>query len=194
MPKGIYKRGEISRKPHSEETKRKISLAHKGRKNPWAKENPQIFKKGHIPWNKGKEGNVKYWLGKKRSNEDKLKMSLAKLGKTVGEKHWNWKGGVSKTNQILHFRIRHSFKYREWRSDIFTRDNFICQMCSKRGGWLEADHYPEMFTQILEENDIKTLKKAINYEKLWDTNNGRTLCGDCHVKTYSGKPKKPWRK
>lgn len=194
MPKGIYKRTVVRREPHSEETKRKISLAHKGMRKPWAKNNPQVFKKGFIPWNKGRIGNAGYWLGKKRSEEDRLKMSLAKLGKSIGENHWNWKGGISKTNQILHFRIRHSFKYHKWRSDIFTRDNFTCQICNKRGGWLEADHYPEMFAQILEENNIKTLMGAISYSRLWDVNNGRTLCEACHIKAYSGVPKKPWRK
>ncbi|MFH0712283.1 MAG: NUMOD3 domain-containing DNA-binding protein [Candidatus Jorgensenbacteria bacterium] len=195
MPKGVYKRGKtINRKPHSEETKRKISLAHKGTKKPWTRNNPQVFKKGLVPWNKGKKGITKYWLGKERSKEDRLKMSLAKIGKAIGGKHWKWKGGISKTNRILHHQIRHSLKYREWRSDVFSRDNFTCQMCSKRGDWLEADHYPEMFSQILEENKIKTLKGSLNYEKLWNINNSRTLCRNCHIKTFSGKPKKPWEK
>lgn len=60
---------------------------------------------------------TKYWLGKKRSEEDKLKMSIAakkrkvkhckKCGSFLGkvehkcrpnqdsEKHWNWKGGLT---------------------------------------------------------------------------------------------------
>ena len=33
-----------------------------------------------------------YWLGKKRSKEDRLKMSLAKKGKYANEKNHMWKG------------------------------------------------------------------------------------------------------
>jgi len=194
MPKGIYDRTKINRPPHTEETKKKISLAHKGKKKPWVKNNHQIFQKGLVPWNKGRKGTVGYWLGKKRSEEDRMKMSLAKIGKHLGEKHWKWKGGVSQKNRILHHLIRHNLKYREWRIKVFNRDNFTCQSCGGRGGWLEADHHPEMFSQILEENKITTLKEAINCEKLWNADNSRTLCRDCHIKTFRGQSKKPWVK
>ena len=54
--------------------------------------------KGQIPWNKGtkkpkmKKGPARYWLGKKRSKEDKQKMSLGKLGKPY-PKMSEWKKG-----------------------------------------------------------------------------------------------------
>lgn len=87
------------------------------------------FKKGRIPWNKGKE-----FLAIK------------------GEKNCNWKGGVSKTN---YQDVRNSFEYRMWRISVFERDNYTCIWCGARCGKgksveLCADHikpfflYPEL--------------------------------------------------
>jgi len=104
-----------------------------------------------------------------------------------GEKNYSWKGGKMKLYPIL-FQIRRSFKYRQWRSDIFTRDNFTCQDCGKRGGDLEAHHIEE-FYKIIEKNKIKTVQGALACEELWNLNNGRTLCRECHKKTKKGRKK-----
>jgi len=91
-------------------------------------------------------------------------------------------------------RIRKSFKYRQWRSDIFTRDSFTCQDCGLHSGlgktvYLEA-HHIKQFSKIIEENNIKILEQALNCEELWNINNGRTLCKKCHNKTKAGRNKK----
>lgn len=112
-------------------------------------------------------------LGKHHSMETRTKISV----KQIGKKNHNWKGG----RVVLGELIRNSFEYRQWRSDVFTRDNFICQECFVRGGRLEAHHKKE-FSVILDENNIKTLKDAIECEELWNINNGDTLCKDCHKK------------
>ena len=44
-----------------------------------------MFKKGHIPWNKGLKTGLAPWKGKKRSKEDRLKISLANKGKSRGK-------------------------------------------------------------------------------------------------------------
>jgi len=108
-----------------------------------------------------------------------------------GNKHPNWKGGITS----LTMRIRSSFKNRQWRSDVFTRDDYTCQMCGARNGcgkavYLEADHYPKMFSEIFQEYKIKTIEQAFACEEFWNINNGRTLCRDCHDKTKS----KSWRR
>ena len=93
------------------------------------------FKKGHIPWNKGKE------LTQFRKKDNK---------------------------RNERYRLMKQIEYILWRTAVFTRDNYTCQICNQYGGKLEADHikawslYPE-------------LRYAID--------NGRTLCIPCHRQT-----------
>jgi hypothetical protein len=130
----------------SEETKRKISLAHKG---------------------------MKYSLeARKRMSESRRGKPHPKVANMPkGERHWNWKGGITPIN----VQIRNSEEYRLWRKAVFTRDKYTCRFCGKIGGKLEADHikpfslYPE-------------LRFAID--------NGRTLCKECHEKTDTYKNRK----
>lgn len=144
-----------------------------------------------------KKGN-KIWLGRKLSEEHKKKLSVSKLGNKnplfgkqltlehrtkisnshKGEKSHYWKGGLTKLSKI----VRNSFKYRQWRSDVFTRDNFTCAECDSKGGRLEADHIIP-FSFIYNRNNIKTYEEAMECEELWNINNGRTLCRECHSKT-----------
>jgi len=114
--------------------------------------------KGCIPWNKGL------------------------IGYMAGEMNYNWKGGITPLKHL----IRHHFKYRQWRSDIFTKDDFTCQICGEKGCYLEAHHCPKKFSEIINEYQIKTLEHALNCEELWNINNGITLCRKCHDKTKKG--------
>ena len=105
--------------------------------------------------------------------------SNKKIGETLKGNQNAWKGGITPLNN----QIRQCFKYRQWRSDVFTRDDFTCQECGKRGGCLEVDHYPKSFSDIFYKNEIKTLEQALDCEEFWNINNGRTLCLNCHKKT-----------
>lgn len=153
----------------------------------------------------GKEFYVSGWQIKKewgkfcslncrrKTPEEKKRMSLLKLGKPV------WNKGLSKlTDKRLDYNrptlfksrgkcelkeiIRHSFRYRKWRSDVFMRDDFTCRICGKKGGKIQADHI-KPFSIIIEENIIKTLEQALECEELWNIYNGRTLCIECHKET-----------
>ena len=148
----------------SEYTKRKISRTLKGRKAPW--------------------------VSKARKGTKLSEKTRRKIGKAQqGEKGNNWKGGITSLNK----RIYQTYKYRQWRSDVFTRDDFICQRCGVSSGNgkainLEAHHIKE-FSKIIEEYQIKTLEEAMNCEELWNINNGTTLCKGCHNLTKRGNPK-----
>lgn len=155
----------FSGKKHSEESKKKISNSMK--KNGWV---PPSQK------------------GKCRPQSVRDKISKSHKGKRhlyqEGAKHWNWKGGLT---SFLHL-IRNCFQYRQWRSDIFHRDNFRCVLCGRKCGkgkkvYLEADHFPKRFIDIINRNNIKSFKKSLVCEELWDINNGRTLCRECHNTT-----------
>jgi hypothetical protein len=154
----------------TEEQKRKIGQALKGR--PKSKEHIKKLVSSH--------------LGYIQSKEERLKHSVAQKG----SKGSNWRGGISTLGNL----IRSCFRYRQWRSDVFTRDDFTCVHCGNRGGKLHADHI-KPFSLILKENNIKTLDEAGCCEELWNINNGRTLCVECHKKTdtYLSKAnKKVW--
>ena len=125
-----------------------------------------ILKEAGISKFKGRKG-IQAWNKGKRCPQ---------LG---GENHWCWKGGISPIIE----RIRRCAKYRKWVKDVFQRDNYICQKCEKVGGYLQADHYPKMFCDIISENKIKTFEQAMDCKELWSLENGRTLCKECHQKT-----------
>ncbi len=136
---------------HSEETRQKIRLTKLGSKNP---------NYGKSTWNKGRV----------MSDDSKRKLSESKKRQFLA------KGGVYKTSPIQ--RERKSFQLKQWRFDVFKRDDFRCLDCGeKKSGQLNADHiYPFAY-----------------YPRLrFDINNGRTLCIECHKKTptYGGKVRK----
>lgn len=93
---------------------------------------------------------IRYWLGKKRENLSK-------------EKNPAWKGGVTKNSKLL----RSTTRFKEWRKKVFERDNYTCQICFQKSGFLEPHHiknvasYPELVSEIT---------------------NGVTLCINCHRK------------
>jgi len=81
-----------------------------------------------------------------------------------GDKHYNWNGGKTLKNHLF----RTNIEYRSWRRQVFERDNFVCQICGKRGDYLQADH----------------IKPFSLFPKLrYEINNGRTLCKNCHSHT-----------
>lgn len=84
----------------------------------------------------------------------------------------------------LYTQIRKIMEYRQWRSDVFTRDEFTCQACFKKGGRLQA-HHIKAFSQILKDNNVLSLRQALDCDELWNLNNGVTLCIPCHEKTES---------
>jgi len=116
-------------------------------------------------------------LGKKHSLKTRKRIS-----RYVGEMRWNYRGNITTLNK----RIYDSYKYRQWRSDIFTRDDFTCQKCREKG-YIEAHHLKE-FSKIMIENNIITLEQALNCEEFWNINNGLTLCKKCHNLTKKGNP------
>jgi 5-methylcytosine-specific restriction endonuclease McrA len=113
-------------------------------------------------------GTFHGFTGKHHTETEKLRRSLARLGKPnpaiAGPKSHFWGGGVTPANH----KIRNSLEYKNWRRGVFERDDFTCQDCGQRGGDLEADH-------------IKPF--ALFPELRFIISNGRTLCSPCHIRT-----------
>ncbi|MCK4686646.1 MAG: hypothetical protein KAT66_00790 [Candidatus Lokiarchaeota archaeon] len=200
---GILKKGY----KHTKKTREKMKLSHskrtlwnKGKKMSEAHcKKLSEAHKGLIPWMKGKKHTeetkekiriavknnpTRYWLGKKRSKEtiDKIRKAHTgiKLPRQLGKNNPNWKGGVSKLSD----KIKKSLEYKYWREKVFKRDNYTCQKCKKKGGIIHP-HHIKSFALILKENNITTLEQALKCKELWNTDNGQTLCKDCHKLTNS---------
>lgn len=108
---------------------------------------PKCSKK--VPWNKGK-----------------------KTPYCAGENHYKWKGGRSKGYKLGYY----SLEYRNWRKEVFDRDNYSCVDCGE-AGYITAHH----------------IKSFAYYPELrYELSNGKTLCEKCHEKTdnYKGRAKR----
>ena len=130
----------------------------------------------------GQTGEKSPFYGKHHSEETKRKMSKSSEGKPKSQAHCrhikesrrdisgsnnpNWRGGA--TSKGILFRM--SKIYKDWRSLVFKRDNYICQECGQWGGKLNVHH-------ILPYRDHSEFGLNIN--------NGITLCEKCHAKTIN---------
>ena len=130
---------------------------------------------GKKAWNKNKK--CVYAIGNKHAKGNKPNKTSFKKGKqninygrttpTIkGEKHWNWKGGVTPELMLL----RNSAKYQIWRNAVYLRDDFICQECGLKGMYLHAHH----------------IKPFASYPELrFKIENGQTLCKNCHAQLHA---------
>ena len=137
------------------------------------KPNSGTFKKGHIPWTKGKKittntGRTHFKKGMVAVNKGKLapwttKRNLETNHLRAGENHYKWK---SDRTTLVKRQERNDMAYKEWRRQVWLRDNFKCKIGNPDcKGRLEAHHilgwsqYPELRYEI---------------------NNGITLCHAHH--------------
>ena len=111
----------------------------------------------------GSKFDRKHRSNNRNTCSDKCLNSL-KSSMQKGEKSHRWRGGKTSEAMI----IRGSKEYADWRSSVFRRDKFTCQICGSVGGKLNADH----------------IKPFSSHPELrLDVSNGRTLCVECHRKT-----------
>jgi hypothetical protein len=134
----------LKRKPHSEMTRLKMSNSSIGKKK--SPKHIQNIRKAK------KLNPTRYWFGKKRLD-------------MTGENNPNW---IIDRSKLAKRQERNDTAYKEWRRQVWLRDNFKCKIdnpnCSGRIeahhilGWME---YPELRYQV---------------------NNGITLCHAHHPK------------
>lgn len=152
------KEGRKRQKPMTEEMRRKMSERFSGEGNPF-------FGKAHSERSRRKI--VEKNTGLKRgphSLEHRRKISEANKGPTNPA----YIDGKSKERQGKRMEEMDGVAYREWRKQVFTRDNYTCQDCGARGVTLHADHVKPWRTHP---------------ECRYEVSNGRTLCVPCHRKT-----------
>lgn len=142
----------------------------------------KIGKPTNRSWNKGKKTpeDVKIKIsesekGKKLSLQTRIAISQTRLRKKIRHSEETKKKLSliqTKKDKFEGFkiperiRIRHSTEYKEWRLQVFGRDDFTCRRCGVRGVYLEAHH----------------VKGFAEFPKLrFDVDNGLTLCKECHI-------------
>lgn len=162
MPTGVYKRTQenknaisnsLKNRIFTDEWKQKISIGLIGKKH------TEETKKKLSDLNKGKHSSISTEF--KKGN----KLSDDTIRKMKGRIPWN-KGTASKKSRDKH----QGSEYVNWRNSVFQRDNYICQFCGARGGYIEADH-------IKEWSKYPELRFVID--------NGRTLWKPCHKFRHS---------
>lgn len=104
----------------------------------------------------------------------------------IGKLHHRWIGSTP-----LALTIRHLREYKQWRTQVFQRDNYTCQECGKINCYLEVHHKKEFHIILaefikehyqfspIEEKEV-LIRLAIKYKSFWDLENGVTLCKNCH--------------
>jgi len=166
--------------PFSKERKAQLVIAHK---------HTQDYRKG-VPLSKELKEKISIATKKAMFNplirkklSDAMKGKLKKRGKDCPA----WKHGLTPIVQS----IRQSSKYKQWRQDIFIKDNFTCQECGERGGYLEAHHivsFKKLFSDAIHMLPLLgSFEAAMIYTPLWDLSNGKAMCKLCHNKTKKGR-------
>jgi hypothetical protein len=129
------------------------------------------------PWLANKNSPV--WLGGKPKCKDCGKTLSTYSGKTkrcmkciysvrIGKNCGHWKGGKTKIYRLL----RRKVEFKNWRNEIFKRDNYTCQICNKRSIELHPHH----------------IFSFIDYPELrYFTSNGITVCREHHYLIHKNK-------
>jgi 5-methylcytosine-specific restriction endonuclease McrA len=203
MPKGIYKRGVINRKPHSQETIEKIRLGNLGKKmSPESVERIRLSKKGvkypnRKHYAKGitpihkvcefckKDFITNCFMPKKRfcSKSCRVTVTLKNpLFTTLGKK------GSEKQREIM--KNKKGELHPRWIKDrTVVMEKHRMRGTTEWKDWRMAVFSRDKYTcqeceqsgVIIEPHHIIPLR--ISFDKAFDTNNGITLCRPCHQKT-----------
>ena len=135
------------------------------------------YKKGHIPWNKGKSPNKEtlskmsqagmgrcgYWTGKKFSEEYRKKLSIAHKGLNKGLNNYLWKGKDVSYSGLHHWIKREVGKATEC-------ENIFC-------------NYPRLSAKgvlMIKPKRYEWANISGNYER--DILDYVQLCSSCHAK------------
>ena len=145
---------------------------------------------GQIVWNKGLAGKGickptvgSFKKGYKMSDETRKKISAGHKGikqskewinnriDNKGNKHWNWKGGITPALT----KVRFSKEGKNWIKQCMVRDDFTCKKCGVHNGlgktiYLQVHH-------IYNFSDCPELRFV--------SSNGVTFCRACHKEFHS---------
>lgn len=108
-----------------------------------------------------------------QTDEYKLKQSISKTGErngmfgVTGKNHPMWNPNLTSEQRV---KDRKTFEYSEWRTSVYEKDGYTCQVCFLgRGGNLVAHHLNGYNWDV---------------ENRFNVSNGVTLCEPCHVEFH----------
>jgi 5-methylcytosine-specific restriction endonuclease McrA len=100
-------------------------------------------------------------LGKGQKSCGCIKVhNFDQVNRPTGEKHGNWKGGVSSERS----RTMASKKYKDWKKEVFENSGHKCRKCGSEN---------KLMTHHIEDYKTSTKRRV-------DIENGAVLCMDCH--------------
>lgn len=121
----------------------------------------------------------------------------SKLGQMTGNKHPNWKGGVTPLNALLR-----EFFHVNIAPEVAKRDRYTCQLCGASHVVLHVHHirkFSDIIDEICNENSNLSPDNEADRAKLYeiitndirftDKNNLITVCKYCHFNKLHGKDK-----
>ena len=118
---------------------KKLSIAHRGQVSYWrGKKRSEMRGKNNPMYGNGVSGEKNV---AKRPEVRRI-LSLQK----IGANNPSWKGGITS----LRNAIENLLEYKQWKQDVYRRDNYTCQECGKRGRNLNS-HHRKPFAEILQE-------------------------------------------
>jgi thymidylate synthase (FAD) len=118
------------------------------------------FKKGQIPWNKGKYG---YVLDLTEESKEIRRLNSIKYTKRGEDSHF-WKGGTYTERELIGAWTRQTAP------QVHAKFNYTCQSCFIKGEKLHAHHLVPVFAD-----------ESLAYE----FDNLVTVCKTCHEKLHS---------
>ena len=167
----------LTGKPKSDEHKQNISIANTGKtRSDEFKENKAIemlqFYKDHpeVADAKSQPGENNPNFGNKWTLEQRIALSCKNRDISIEE--------FDGFSGLYSSEFYTSEDHIQWRNQVFTRDDYTCQECGKRGGDLNAHH-------LLPFRDYPDSQFSLNPK------NGITLCLNCHRETF-GKEYEYW--
>lgn len=174
MPRGVYVRTIHNTRPKgykfSEQAKASMSAKNyrRGKKFTFTEEhriNLSKALKGKSTWSKGTKQSPE-WIAK-RVQARIENGTTQDVTAPKGEKHYLWI--KDRTVALDSRRMDSGKKWSDWRKAVFARDKYTCQDCGVSKVYIEPHHI---------------IPKRIALEKIYDINNGVTLCRPCHLKTF----------
>ena len=87
------------------------------------------------------------------------------VDKNKGSNHYRWNSNLTDEERELQSTRGGLWEVKLWRRNVFERDNYICDICKRKGGMLNAHHLNSWNTHVDERLSLE---------------NGLTLCEKCH--------------